>query len=296
MSRTMKCIYGILTLAIAISAQGQQAPSAASLRDSGLYEYSSFGTGHDSSAGWSAVLNSAVGYDFTRHFALELGVPYYLVSSSLTTTTTRTGSLGDVFMRARATAHSAALDYGTAVTVTAPTGDTSSGISTGRVTFTWDNRLEHGFSRITPFGEGSIGNTLMPSTRYMRSYTTLGAASEFRGGAGLDLFKYTSLEGSVYGDLGFGNQKIFSHSVPKGLTSASSTASKHGRPFEAAYVTTGTGSLVNDHGVTADLSLNPVPRVGVDLAYNHSIPFDIDTFSLTLGVRFGHLPKPSSSR
>ena len=76
-------------------------------------------------------------------------------SSGSTTTTTHTGSLGDVFLRLKAQAKSNVVGYSTAFTVTAPTGDTEAGVSTGRATFNWDNRLEHGFDRITPFAEAS---------------------------------------------------------------------------------------------------------------------------------------------
>jgi hypothetical protein len=281
------------------SVQGQQhAPSSGSAADSGMYEYGSFTAAHDSSAGWAASLNSAVGYDFHQHLAVELGVPFYLVTTSsaasttttsTTTTTTRTGSVGDIFVRMRATAHSDPVDYTTAFTVTAPTGDTSAGVSTGRSTFTWDNRIEHGFTHVTPFAEGSLGNSLSSSLRYMRSYTTLGGASEFRGGASFDLTEYLSLEASGYGDVGYGNQKIYSHKIGKGLVGKANP--KHPRPFDTGYLTSGTGSLVNDHGLTADFNINPTPRLGFDFAYNYSAQFAINSVSFTVGYRLGHTPK-----
>ncbi len=303
----------ILLLTFALVSAGASAQtsshssSSTTTRESGLYESSTFSTGRDSSAGWSAALNSAIGYDAGKHLSFELGVPFYLVttstaaSDSTTTTanqsTSKTGSLGDVFARLFASASSDALDYSTAFTLTAPTGDTSAGISTGRSTFTWDNRVEHDFSHITPFAEGSFGNSLGSSLRYMRSYTTLGAASEFRGGAAIDLLKHASIEASAYGDVGYGSQKVYSHQVGKGASMASvnANAGKHGRAFETAYVTSGTGSLVNDHGLTADLSVSPTARLGFDLAYNHSSQFAIDSVEFTVGVRLGHIPRSANN-
>jgi hypothetical protein len=281
----------------------QHAPNSGSAADSGMYEYGSFTTAHDASAGWAANLNSAVGYDFHQHLAFEVGVPFYLVTTSsatststtsTTTTTTRSGSLGDIFVRMRAAAHSDPVDCTTAFTVTAPTGDRSAGISTGRSTFTWDNRFEHGFSHITPFAEGSLGNSLSSSLRYMRSYTTLGGASEFRGGASFDFTRYLNLETSGYGDVGYGNQKIYSHKVGKGLAGNANANAKHSRPFDTTYLTSGTGSLVNDYGLGADFNVNPTPRFGFDLAYNYSAQFALNSVSFTVGYRLGHTPKEAN--
>ena len=287
----------VLLAGTSVHAQ-QNKPSSVPVAESGMYEYGSFTTSHDSSAGWAASLNSAVGYDIRQHLAIELGVPFYLVTTSsaastgttsTATTNTRSGSLGDIFVRMRGAAHSESVDYTTALTVTAPTGDTSAGVSTGRSTFTWDNRFEHGFSHITPFAEGSVGNTLTSSLRYLRSYTTLGGASEFRGGASFDFTKFVSLEASGYGDVGYGNQKIYSHKVGKGQSGNGNP--KHPRPFDTGYLTSGTSSLINDHGLTADLNLNPTSRLGFDVSYNYSAQFALNSVSFTVGYRLGHAPK-----
>jgi hypothetical protein len=295
--RRLLLVTAALFLTSGVQAQ-QHTPNNASAADSGMYEYGSFTTAYDSSSGWAASLNSAVGYDFHQHLAFEVGVPFYLVTTSSATststtstptTTTRSGSLGDMFVRARASAHSDAVDYTTAFTVTAPTGDTSAGVSTGRSTFTWDNRIEHGFTHVTPFAEGSLGNSLGNSSRHMRSYTTLGGASEFRGGASFDFTKYLSLEASGYGDIGYGNQKIYSHKIGKGL--AGKANRKHPRPFDTTYLTSGTASLVNDDGLTADFTINPTPRLGFDLTYNYSAQFALNSVSFTVGYRLGYTPR-----
>ena len=261
---------------------------------SGMYEFTSVSIGHDASNGWQSLLNPAVGYSFDRNFAVESGVPFYVVTTTNSTTTsgtttsgTRSNVLGDAFIRMRAAKASETFNYSGALTATAPTGDTSAGVSTGRATVTFENHLDRSFGRITPFGEASIGNSLGSSKHYQRSYTTLGAASEFRGGIGLDLLKNVSFETSFYGDVGYGNQKVYSRQVGKGATGAAK--SSHGRPFETSYLTTGDASVIDDHGLTADLSFSPAPRYGVDLAYNRSIPYGLDSVAVTVGVRLGHL-------
>jgi hypothetical protein len=268
----------------------------------GLYDYTSFGMGHDSSAGWSSVISSTLGYNLNQTFAVELGAPFYLLtttqatsSSGSTTTTTHTGSLGDAFLSLKAQKKSDVLDYSTAFTVTAPTGDTEAGVSTGRATFTWGNRLEHGFDRITPFGEASIANSLTSTPRHPRGYTTLGAVSEFRGGAGFDLLKHVSLETSAYADVGYGDQKMYSRNVAKG-SSGSANATKHNREYAAAYLTSGAASLVSDHGLTADLSWNVTPRFDVGASYDRSLHYASDAVAFTLGVRLGGMAGKAQKR
>lgn len=274
------------------AAVAQQSP-AQPIQSYGLYEYTSFSVGHDSSAGWSSVMDSAVGYSLNQTFAIEAGAPFYLLTTTQgtsttgsTTATTYSGSLGDAFLRLKAQRKSDALDYSTAFTVTAPTGDTSAGVSTGRATFNWGNRFEHGFDHVTPFGEASIANSLASTRRHPRDYTTLGAVSEFRGGAGFDLLQHVSLETSAYADIGYGNQKVYSRSVRKGAV-GSANAAKHNRAFAAAYLTTGSVGLVNDQGLAADLSWNITPRFDMGVSYDHSLHFATDSVSMTVGVRLG---------
>lgn len=293
MSISKKNLLVCAVLFVTTAAIAQRSPSPA-LNQSGLYEYTTLGAGHDSSAGWSSVMNSAVGYSFTPAVSIEAGIPFYLVtttqalSTTGATSTTHAGSLGDVFLNLNAHKDSSAINYATGLTFTAPTGDTSTGVSTGRATATWNNRLEHGFDHLTPFGEASLGNSLTSTRRYRRDYTTLGAVSEFRGGVGIDLLKNLGLETSAFADVGYGNQKIFSRTVRKGALGVAGVP-KHNRAFDTAYLTTGTASLVNDNGLTADLSWNPTARLNFDLAYNHSLHFATDSVSAGIGFRLGHV-------
>ncbi len=288
-----KCLVVVTFLLLAAAAAVAQQSPAPALKQSGLFEYTSFAIGDSSSAGFSSELDSAIGYDFSPNFSIAAGAPFYLVNTtqSISGTTTRTShsaSLGDAFLRLNARRPSDALNYATALTLTAPTGDTSTGASTGRATVTWNNRFEHAFDRVTPFAEGSIGNSLNSTRRYRRDYTTLGAVSEFRGGIAFDLLKQVSFESSAFADVGYGNQKIFSRVMGPGTASAG--AAKHGRVFETAYLTSGTSGLVNDNGLTEDLSWHVAPRVDFDIAYNHSLHFATDSVAASIGIRLGHLP------
>jgi len=271
-------------------------------RSSGFYELTSLSTGHDTSAGWSSEMNSAVGYDVNSHFAVEAGTPFWLVTTTQSTTTsggsgttavntTHSNSFGDAFLRLKAQTHVDSLSYSTNLTFTAPTGDTSAGVSTGRATFNWNNRLERELEHFTLIGEGSFGNSLASSSRNRRDFTTLGAVSEFRGGMSFDLLEVVTLEASGYGDVGFGSQKVYSRNVKKGTNGLGK--SSHGRSYEAAYLTTGDGSLVNDSGFTTDISWSMTPRFTTDFAYNRSVHYSSNSVAVTLAVRLGHTAEKS---
>ena len=62
---------------VTYGAVGAQHSPAQPVQSYGLYEYTSFSVGHDSSAGWSSVMDSAVGYSFNQTFAIEAGAPFY---------------------------------------------------------------------------------------------------------------------------------------------------------------------------------------------------------------------------
>jgi hypothetical protein len=82
--------------------------------------------------------------------------------------------------------------------------------------------------------------------------------------------------------LPFGDQKIYSHNGKQ-------VDPTKKRPFQQATVTSGSASLTKDHGFTGDLSINPTPRVAVDLAYTRSIGYAFDSFGATVSFRLGHL-------
>ncbi|MDP9160267.1 MAG: hypothetical protein M3O09_08565 [Acidobacteriota bacterium] len=163
------CRSALLFLIMAGCAFAQSNPNSVATKtnDFGLYEYTSFGASHDSSGGWSSEMDSAIGYDFTRHFGLSLGIPFYLLTTTTQTSLTGTqttssnyGSLGDVSLRVNANKGSSILNYSTSLGGTVPTGDTSTGISTGHATVNWSNRIERSFNMVTPFAAASIGNSL----------------------------------------------------------------------------------------------------------------------------------------
>ena len=288
---SMVVLVALLAVELPVPALSQNAAPASPTTRGGFYASSSAGASYNTSSGWSSDLNSAVGYDISEHFGVEAGMPFYALTS--TTRIDNAGqqvqrshynSLGDAYLTFNGGRDFDTVNYSATLTATAPTGDREAGISTGRATFNLNNRIEHDFNRVTPFVEGSIGDSLTSTRRYRRAFTTLGLVSELQGGATVDLSKRFSLEGSVYDDVGFGNQKVYSHRVGKG--SAGGTKTGKNRPFDLAYLTQGSASLAADHGLAAVFSVHATSRVDAELAYNRSLHYSTDTVSFTVAYRW----------
>jgi len=273
--------------------------------DRGLSFYSSFATGHGSSTGWTNELDWSLRYDFNKAFNMELGVPVYLVRSNSqtspgagspgTTSNTSYNSLGDVYLRLNYSREASALNWYTTLAGTAPSGDTTTGISSGHATVDWNNRFEHAIRRLTPFVEAGIGNTAnaVNQRRFKRPFMVLGGVTHYRAGLGIDLWKGLSFEASAYDILPFTNQTVYSRLVPRHRLSTLPAKRRNRRVYELAPIVQGSSNLAADNGFSGALSMSPNPRLNLELAYNRSIPHALDTVTLTVGVRLGHVGKPA---
>lgn len=241
-------------------------------------------------------LGSNVGYNFNEHWGVDMGVPLSFVSSSTPTTTTGTtttkgtssslNSLGNVYMDVKFKA----TNYNSALTVAAPTGSTTKGVSTGRPNYGWNNHVEHDFSRLTPFLELGLSNGLTDTKFFHRPFTTLGFVSQFTGGSKIDLGGNFSVGGSLYDVLPSGTQKMYSKLVAKKSTSTAGSG-KNGRAYELAAVTSGDASLTRDNGGSAWIEFSPGKIVDFQIGYTHSVHFALDTVAFNLEVNLAKLMK-----
>ena len=292
-------LFGLM-LSIAVTAQ-----TAIAGTDKGFMSTASFTESHDSSLGWATELDSTAGYDFSRHVNVSAGLPIYLVQPIAQTTGTQQvnnsyNSLGDAFVNLNYKVDGP-LGYAGTVTGTAPTGDTKTGISTGRATFGWNNHFEHEISRFTPFVELGIANSNTTLERLhglgsgvgkhglLNDYASLGAISRFSGGASIDLFRSLTFAASAYDELPFGNQKVYSRLLPKGVAGGVLNTRKNPTKFELAALTTGSASIADDNGFETVLSANPTPRIEVAVAYQRSIHNALNTVAFSTSYRFGHV-------
>jgi hypothetical protein len=279
-------VLSLTTLAAPAAAQLTSASKPNAVAEKGFTSYAEFG-GTTNSDGQVYELNSSVGYNFNPHFGVDIGVPVYFVRSASSTTGTSisTNSLGNPSLDMRVKFNNPAVNYGSVLTGFVPTADSKRGLSTGRGTFDWTNRIGRSFSRLTPFVEAGIANTILDSRLFMRPFTTLGFNSHFQAGTDVDLWKFFSLGASAYDILPYGQQTVFSKVAGNGKSGS------HGRVFENNQQTTGGADIAKDNGISAWIDANPAPYLDMELGYTHSVHYALDSVSFSLGINVGYLTR-----
>src|SRR5690348_1326317 len=267
-------VLALLILTVGASAcLGQSNPSTLSLRipDKGFSSYTNLSQSYDSSANWTSTIDSTIAYSFNRVFGISVGAPFYLaynqsLFSSAPTTQTSTSStqtapisgynaMGDMRIGLRFATPTPVLKYVVTITGTAPTGDTSLGLSTGRFTGDFNNHFEVDLGRVSPLLELGLANTSALVTAVKRPYTTLGMLSHYKAGLGIPLGKVLNFEISGYENLPMGLQKLYSEEFNRGPGSVPSTNGK-GKSlpiYEQAAAIIGNG-FTEDNGFSTGLS------------------------------------------
>jgi len=231
---------------------------------------------------------TTAGYNFDRHFSADIGIPIVLVhGTSSKGTTTSSAGLGNVFGQLQFTDRNPLLNSGAVATVALPTGDSSKGLSTGRVTADVTGQIAKPLGRFTPFLTAGVGNSLFDPSYWQRPYTTLGNVAHFQGGTAFDLGRSITLSASFYDVAPWGDQKVYSRVVAKGVSSG--PTSQHGRVFLDNALSTGGSSIDSDNGFNADLNFTPAKSVDIVFSYLHSIHFQTDVFSFGVGVNLSSL-------
>jgi hypothetical protein len=239
--------------------------------------------GSANSDGFVSDLNSVAGYRFNQHFRVDAGVPVYFIhSSSSVSGSSSSSGVGNPYVDLGWAIKNPAVNYSTNLNAAAPTADTKKGLSTGRVTFDWDNRFDREFSRFTPFADAGVGNSLSDRFLFRRPFTSLGNVAHLEGGTEFSLGRSLSLSASGYDVLPWGTQKVFSRLIKRG--SAGSGTVKHGRVFENAAETIGGASLTRDTGFKAGFDFTPRPYVDFSLGYTRSMNYALDTVSFGVSL------------
>ena len=281
-------------MALIAMATAQSVPAAPSQADTGFTSYVEF-DGTSNAEGQVYRLNSSVGYSFTQHFGVDVGVPLYFVrpSGSVTGTTGATSSngVGNPYLDLRLKFLNPAVNFGSVLTGYAPAGDSKLGLSTGRATFDWTNHFDHSFNNLTPFFEAGLSNTVADTQLFLRPFTSLGMNSHFQGGASYQVGRYFNVGASGYDIQPFGQQTLFSK-VAKGQVAAPS----RGNPFQNNQQVIGTSDLAYDNGFSAWIGASPSPFLDMQLGYTRSIQYELNSVSFGIGVNVGRLYHRSASK
>jgi hypothetical protein len=245
---------------------------------------------HNSSIGWYEVIVPAVSYSFNEHYSADASATVYLhrfvqnqnpAAPSSQQLVLDVGDSGDTLIGLHGTFHPHNfLDIAT-VSLTAPTGNRSNGLGTGRVTFDFNNHLEHFFgTKGLHLDLGMGDSSAVANSLLMRDYNTLGALAHFGTGVSLWLRRYGFVQTSIYEQLPLGSQKIYEivHTGPPGSGTSQSMQ---------VMVSSG---LSEDNGLTTAFGIPLTSHLLFSGYYNRSLRQHQDTVSLGMTFVIRQLP------
>jgi hypothetical protein len=300
--------WTIVFFQICCHSSAAQTPAAAATgptkSDEGFYPGWTLGVrfeGSTSGDGNVFDLGTGAGYNFSHHFGVDLGVPYYFVGtpSSINTKNSQavagTG-LGDLGADLKWLYPEKSATFASTVHLGAPTGDKNKGFSTGHATWNWTNHLEHAFDAFTPFLDAGAGNSVLDTRHFQRPFMTFGYNAAFDAGVEVDPGPL-SLSASAYEVAPWGNQTIYSRvfRCPAGAKCASAGNSTNRKGYLQNSVTSGGASLARDNGFNASAEFKPVRNLDLEVDYSRSIPLRLNTFTFGIGIDLAGLLRQSSS-
>jgi hypothetical protein len=253
-----------------------------------------------SSSGDGAVydLGSALGYNFSRHFGIDAGVPLYFVTTPTTIKKNNPGAvsgigIGTFFTDLRWNYSNSSLNFSSAVHLTAPTGETKKGLSTGHATWNLANHIDHAFGDFSPFLDFGAGNNIMDTRFFHRPFITYGYNAQFNGGIEYDPGKF-SFSASAYDVAPWGNQTVISRVFRCGAAAKCNAGgpTKNRKSFTTASVSTGAADLVRDNGFNGGIDYKPVGYIDLEFDFSRSVPLQLNSYSFGIGVDLSWLLRP----
>jgi hypothetical protein len=292
----------------------------------GLRSYVDF-SGNSNSIGHIFTMGYSLGYQLNTHVSVDGQVPFYYVSASTTATdstggtesiTTTDQGIGDPSFALQLRFPNRILDYRTRLTTWVPIADMNSGFTTGSVLVDWASRFSHPVSRLIPFGQADIANTVPDTPLFLLPYTAQGFNARFEAGADAVLTTIFSTGASFYYVLPSGSQTLYSREFhgpgtgsggtgggpggsDSGPGSGNGDGNGNGNGFITQQATGGNGNgsgnrngfmtqqvtegndITRDHGVGAWLTANLPHFIDLQIGFNRSFGYDLNTFSFGLG-------------
>jgi len=279
------------------------AASGAAKSDDGFYPGWTLGAkfeGSTSGDGSVYDLGFGGGYNFSHHFGVSIGVPYYFVGTpsavaSKDPNAVSASGLGNVGADLKWLFPGSTVNYASTIHLGAPTGDVKRGLSTGHATWNWANHIEHGWGNFTPFLDGGVGNTVQDMKYVQRPFMTFGYNAQFEAGTEVDMGPL-SLSGSAYDIAPWGTQtevsRVFRCSGSGKCGASGKSTNRKG--YLDSSVQTGDASLVRDNGFNASVEVKPAKALDLEFDYSRSVPLRLNTFSFGIGVDLGMMIRRAS--
>lgn len=269
-------------------------PAAAQSEERGFTLYGRF-DGTANTLGTFMRLDATVGYNFNRFVAVEAGLPVYFVRPSETALAypgvSSVNGIGNVHTAVRLSFSNSVVNYAPSLTVTAPTGDESKGLSTGHVTYDWNNHFDRLFGRVMPYADIGIANAITDTPFFQRPFTSHGTVFHLEGGALLRIWQYANLGASAYTFEPSGEQTVVSR---LGLPPQAQAGQNRGRGrrigvFEVRQVTVGPAEIARDRGASAWIMFTPSQTATFYVGYSRSTTYALNTVFFGMGFNLGSM-------
>jgi hypothetical protein len=268
-------VFG-MCLAFAVGLKAQATPAA---EDRGFTLFEEF-RGSTSDQGQFTILDTSIGYDFNRHVGIDLGVPYYFFRATPNLVPGEKhfwdNRVGDPYADVRLTFDNRVLNYATVITLAVPVAETGA-FSTGRLGVSWFNHFDRPIGPLTPYVNIGISNGLLDTRLISQpfmifdSFRSLGFLADAEGGLTLKLARRIAVGGSYYALEPSGSQKLYAANGIRNF-------------FLLPNGTTGSvGDFTHDRGYSAFIRFNPTRFMYIEPAYVHSLKFNQDAATLTVG-------------
>jgi hypothetical protein len=266
----------LLVMGPVVFAQSPETPVYTPQKGFDIYEEF---RGSASNQGQFLVLDSDIGYDFNRYIGTDVGIPVYFTHMTPPLQgqpSSWQNQLGDPYWDLRLTFNNHVLDYDTAVTLSVPYYETGS-FSTGDLGVDWSNHFDKQIGHVTPFVNAGIANGIFNTQllsqpyRLVDNFRTLGFVADGEAGMDFQLYRGFGVGGSFYEVVPSGTQKAFVNGVAVTNT------------FLFPTTANALAEATNDHGYSAWIRMIPTRYLYTEIGYVHSIEFDSNAVTLTVG-------------
>jgi hypothetical protein len=246
---------------------------------------------HDSSNGWSWILNPNAAFRVNKYLSIDAGTPIYIYVNVYANMGTdakpnyeqqiKHGAFGDTSLSFEGDLHPLTLDYSGTVTLGLPSGKSDYGLSAGQVTYNFNNHFEKDLSIFTPDIEVGFGDTsALVDQRVLKSYVSVGPMAHFQAGTSISLPKNITFEADAYEELPTAKDFVYS-TTTKGKKKV--TTATNIDPSE-------------DNGFITSLDIPVTPHMTMSGFYNRSLRDhdDVAGFSFTFLLRAP--PQPPTTK